>query len=204
MTDEQLLWLKCLSDAVGAPSGEALKASRHRVEEWFAGAAPLIRWDVVETPVGPLYLAANARGVCRVELGGTPDAFLAALDPLARTVRDAASLAAVTAQLREYFAGQRTRFDLPLDMDQMRPFQKRVLQAALIIPAGTVWTYGQVARVIGQPQASRAVGSALGSNPIPIIIPCHRVIGSDGRLHGYGTGNGLPTKRWLLEFEGAL
>ena len=197
-------WLERLPSAIGAPPAEAVASSRRRVEAWFAGAAPLIRWDVVETPVGSLYVAANARGVCRTRLGGEADDFLATLDPLARTVRDRHSLTAITAQLQEYFAGARRRFDLPLDMSRMRPFQRRVLQTALAIPAGTVWTYGQVARTIGNPRASRAVGAALGSNPIPVIIPCHRVIGSDGRLHGYGTGDGLPTKRWLLELEGAV
>lgn len=202
MNDEQILTL--LPDALEMPTADALAASRRRLKAWFRAEAPLIRWDVIETPVGMLYVAANARGVCRTTLGGSAEAFIAEQDPLARTERDPAALAAIIAQLREYFAGERVVFDLPLDMAQMRPFQRQVLRQALTIPAGTMWTYGQLARAIGKPKASRAVGTALGSNPIPLIIPCHRVIGSDGKLHGYGTGEGLPTKRWLLQFEGAM
>lgn len=188
------------------PPAEAVAASRQRVRDWFSEAAPLIRWGEMETPLGPLYLAFSAQGLCRVDFGKrlTAEAFLSRLDPLARTERDEQALASVMEQFREYFSGERARFDVPLDMSQMRPFQRRVLRAALQIPAGTVWTYAQVAQAIGKPRATRAVGSALGSNPMPIVIPCHRVIGSDGKLHGYGAGEGLPTKQWLLSLEGAL
>ena len=197
-------WLKQIKDSVGGPQDAQVEASRQRVESWFQETAPLIRWDGIETPIGMLYFAVNARGLCRVALGGTPESFQALLDPLAHLERSGEALAEFRQQLAAYFAGERAHFDLPLDMGHLRPFQRRVLQVALSIPAGTVWTYGQVARAIGQPKASRAVGRALGSNPMPVVIPCHRVIGSDGKLHGYGTGDGLPTKRWLLQFEGAL
>jgi len=106
-------------------------------------------------------------------------------------------------QLREYLAGRRTRFDLPLDLRALPEFQRRVLLAALKIPHGQVTTYGELARRIGHPKAARAVGQALGHNPIPLVIPCHRVLGADGSLHGYGAGKGLPTKAWLLTLEGA-
>jgi methylated-DNA-[protein]-cysteine S-methyltransferase len=79
-----------------------------------------------------------------------------------------------------------------------------VLQAVRTIPAGTVWTYGQMARAIGKPQASRAVGQALGRNPVPVVVPCHRVIAGDGSLGGYSGGGGLASKRLLLDLEGAL
>src|SRR3972149_1082691 len=82
-------------------------------------------------------------------------------------------------------------------------FQRRVLLAALKIPHGQVTTYGEIARRIGHPKAARAVGQALGHNPIPLVIPCHRVLGADGSLHGYGAGKGVPTKAWLLTLEGA-
>lgn len=202
--DEQLR--KALEAALDEPSPEQVAASRRRVAAWYTDTAPLLRWDAFETPLGMFYAAASEAGLVNTDFGVPLDEFLAQLDPLARAVRDETdtSLVAVGAQLAEYFAGERKRFDLPLDMSGMRPFQQRVLQAALRIPAGVVWTYGQLARVIGEPQASRAVGRALGSNPIPVIIPCHRVIGSDGKLRGYGAGAGLPTKRWLLEWEGAL
>jgi methylated-DNA-[protein]-cysteine S-methyltransferase len=103
-------------------------------------------------------------------------------------------------QLRAYFAGARRRFDLPLD-PQGTPFQKRVWQHLETIPFGVTQSYRQVADAIGTPQAVRAVGAANGANPIPIVIPCHRVIGSGGRLTGYG--GGLPLKKRLLELEGA-
>jgi methylated-DNA-[protein]-cysteine S-methyltransferase len=106
-------------------------------------------------------------------------------------------------QVREYLDGKRTKFDLPLDMSTMTDFQRQVLTAALKIPRGQWLTYGEVAKAIGRPQASRAVGQALGHNPVPIVIPCHRVLGSDGSLHGYSGGGGIQTKAWLLKLEGA-
>lgn len=107
-------------------------------------------------------------------------------------------LARAAAQLAAYFAGERRDFDLPL-APQGTPFQQRVWDALLAIPYGAVRSYGDVARAIGRPAASRAVGAANGRNPIAIIVPCHRVIGASGQLTGYG--GGLPTKRWLLEHE---
>jgi methylated-DNA-[protein]-cysteine S-methyltransferase len=101
-------------------------------------------------------------------------------------------------QLDLYFAGKLTHFDLPL-APSGTPFQQRVWEALLEIPYGETTSYGALARKIQQPKASRAVGSANGSNPIPIIIPCHRVIGGDGTLTGFG--GGLPTKRYLLQLE---
>ncbi|GAB4453887.1 MAG: methylated-DNA--[protein]-cysteine S-methyltransferase [Anaerolineae bacterium] len=202
MMDERLE--QQLQTALGGPPAEATARSRKRVRAWFAEAAPLVQWDAIPTPLGTLYVALSAEGVCSIDFGVAEAAFLASLDPAARTERNPEALAPATAQLREYFAGERARFDMPLDFSRMTPFQRTVLQTALRIPAGTVWTYGQVARAIGRPRASRAVGQALGSNPIPIVIPCHRVIGSDGSLHGYGAGSGIPSKQWLLQFEGAL
>jgi methylated-DNA-[protein]-cysteine S-methyltransferase len=130
--------------------------------------------------------------------------FLSRLDPLARTERNPVALKTSTEQLQEYFAGARKRFDLPLDLTRLTPFQLSVLQTARGIPPGSVRTYGQVARTLGKPKASRAVGQALGRNPIPIVIPCHRVIASDGSLCGYGGGGGLESKRFLLQLEGAV
>ena len=86
----------------------------------------------------------------------------------------------------------------------MTAFQQRVLHLTSAIPAGALRTYGQLARDVGSPHASRAVGQALGRNPVPIVIPCHRVVGSNGRLTGYSGGRGIESKRWLLRLEGAL
>ena len=104
-------------------------------------------------------------------------------------------------QLREYFAGRRRRFDTTVDLAGQTPFQRQVLEAAARVPAGSVASYGDIARAIGRPTATRAVGAALGQNPVPIIVPCHRIIGSDGGLHGYG--GGLDVKEKLLRLEGA-
>jgi methylated-DNA-[protein]-cysteine S-methyltransferase len=107
-------------------------------------------------------------------------------------------------QLREYFAGDRSNFNLPVDISQLTPFQRSVLDVACRIAPGQVWTYHRVAQELGRPRSSRPVGGALARNPIPIVIPCHRVIASDGSLGGYSGGSGLEAKRWLLQLEGAL
>jgi O-6-methylguanine DNA methyltransferase len=197
-------WLEQLRNAVSAPSDESVAHSRRQVRGWFVQAAPLIQWDVIESPVGALYIAVSTKGVCSVDFGVTRSAFLSQLDPLARVERNGAALAFVTEQLREYFAGTRFRFDLPLDLSRLTPFQQRVLQVTRGISAGTVWTYRQVAEAMGKPKASRPVGQALGHNPVPIVVPCHRVVASDGSLGGYSAGGGLESKRLLLQLEGAL
>jgi methylated-DNA-[protein]-cysteine S-methyltransferase len=107
-------------------------------------------------------------------------------------------LAKVSAQLDEYFAGQRARFEVPV-APRGTDFQTSVWQVLKRIPFGVTWSYAQVASELGNPKAMRAVGAANGSNPISIIIPCHRVIGANGSLRGYG--GGLPRKRWLLAHE---
>jgi len=106
------------------------------------------------------------------------------------------------AHLREYLEGARRTFPLPIAWEVLPPFQRAVLRATLAIPYGQVRTYGQVAAAIGRPRAARAVGRALGANPMPIVIPCHRVVDRQGRLHGYGGPGGLATKAWLLRLEG--
>jgi methylated-DNA-[protein]-cysteine S-methyltransferase len=123
--------------------------------------------------------------------------------PVAGAIRNDANalLERATRQLRAYFAGDLRVFDLPLDM-QGTAFQQRVWDELLKIPYGETRSYMQVAVAAGTPQAVRAVGAANGANPIPIVVPCHRVIGSSGKLTGYG--GGLPLKKRLLELEGAL
>ncbi len=110
-----------------------------------------------------------------------------------------AGLAAVTAYLR----GERRDFDLPLDWSKMTPFQRAALARVYVVPYGRTSTYGTIAEELGQPGAVRAVGRANATNPIPIIIPCHRILGADGKLHGYGARGGLETKAWLLRLEGS-
>ncbi|GJQ29355.1 MAG: hypothetical protein HBSAPP03_12390 [Phycisphaerae bacterium] len=136
------------------------------------------------------------RGITHVAFGddGTRAA-MAEADPNAADLVHAAR-----DQLAEYFSGTRRAFDIPLD-PAGTAFQRRVWDALQAIPAGETRSYADVAREIGSPSAVRAVGAANGANPIAIVIPCHRVIASDGSLHGYG--GGLERKRWLLGFEGA-
>jgi len=200
--DEQLK--KQLQETLGAPTEEAVVASRQQVGRWFAQTAPLIQWDVIQSPLGALYIAASARGLCSLDFGVSQADFLSRLDPLARSEQDPSALSSIVEQLQAYFAGARLSFQVPLDLERLTPFQLGVLQAARRIPPGRVWTYGEIAQAIGKPKASRAVGQALGRNPVPIVIPCHRVIASDGGLGGYSGGGGLQSKKFLLNLEGAL
>jgi methylated-DNA-[protein]-cysteine S-methyltransferase len=146
----------------------------------------------LDSPIGTLRLYGSDAALTFVHL---PDSDEAAPDaPTGKT----AVLAATAAQLREYFAGKRREFDLPLAAEGTA-FQRSVWRVLSKIPYGETWSYGDVARRIGQPTASRAVGAANGRNPIAIIVPCHRVIGASGALTGYG--GGMPAKKWLLAHE---
>lgn len=147
-----------------------------------------ISW--LDTPLGTMTLVADGDGLACVHLPHHA--------PAPERDRDRAVLRAARAQLTEYFAGQRTRFALPL-CPRGTPFQHEVWRLLQDIPFGTTTSYGALARAIGRPSASRAVGAANGRNPIAIIVPCHRVIGADGSLTGYA--GGLPAKRWLLAHE---
>lgn len=153
-----------------------------------------IWYDLLSTPIGTLLLAADAKGLREVwfETGKHKKA----PDPAWK--HDPSKLHFARKQLEEYFAGDRKTFDLPLH-PLGTDFQVTVWQALANIPYGATISYGELARRIGQPQAVRAVGAANGRNPLPIVLPCHRVIGSDGSLTGFG--GGLPTKRFLLAME---
>jgi methylated-DNA-[protein]-cysteine S-methyltransferase len=174
----------------------------------FAATAPAdVSYAVVDSPVGTLLAARTWQGLACLayeDLHGGADALLerlaAELSP--RIVHAPARLDDVRRELDEYFAGRRTVFDLPLDLALMKPFAKRILEATARIPFGATSTYGEVAAEAGSPGAARAAGGALGSNPIPIVVPCHRVLARNGTLHGY-TG-GLHRKQHLLELEGVL
>jgi methylated-DNA-[protein]-cysteine S-methyltransferase len=196
--------LKRLEAAIGTPPEEAVAVSRGQVARWFEQSAPLIQWDVMDSPLGMLYVGFGAQGLRNVAFRVSQAGFMSQLDPLARTERNPVAVAPVIEQLHAYFAGARLWFDLPVDLGRLTPFQQSVLQTIRVIPVGAVWTYGQVARSLGRPKASRAVGQALGRNPVPIVVPCHRVVASGGRLGGYSAGGGLESKRYLLGLEGAL
>ncbi len=108
-------------------------------------------------------------------------------------------------QIAAYLCGQRRRFAIPIDWSVLASnFQRTALRAVMAIPYGETRTYAEVAALIGYPQAPRAMGRANATNPMPLVIPCHRVVGSDGKLHGYGGAGGLKTKQWLLDLEGAV
>jgi O-6-methylguanine DNA methyltransferase len=192
-----------LAAALGQPAAKAITHSRQQLQAWFARTAPLIEWDVIETPIGPLTLAISDKGLCRIHFGDDVAHFLnTQIESTARTAHNPAALAQYAIQLAEYFAGQRTEFEIALDERYLTDFQKGVFKIVRRIPAGVVLTYGEVAKAIDRPKASRAVGRALGANPIPLVIPCHRVIGQNGSLTGYG--GGIEKKRHLLMLERAI
>ncbi len=150
-----------------------------------------------DSPVGQLFLAFSARGLMALEFD-RPDR---PRSSKLKWVESRGQALPCLRQLDEYFAGQRREFSLPLDL-RGTDFQLRCWQALLAIPYGETRTYAEIAQAVGCPRGFRAVGMANHDNPVAIIVPCHRVIASDGTLGGYG--GGLPTKRWLLELEGAL
>jgi len=153
-------------------------------------------WDRIDSPIGPLTVAVDRGGrLVRVRFGEGGTAV-----ELGRHDRDPGRCARVTAQLGEYFARKRRRFELDVEPDGT-DFQRRVWRAVASIGYGETRSYGEVAARIGGGAVARAVGVANGANPVPIVIPCHRVIGADGSLVGYG--GGLETKAALLRLEGA-
>lgn len=161
-------------------------------------------YAIADSPFGPLALFATTAGLCRVGLPGEDRAALEAW--AARWVgpetpeENPDALSEAIIQLREYFSRLRREFDLPLDL-RGTDFQRRVWEELRRIPYGQTVSYGELARRVGRPGAARAVGGAVGANPIPIIVPCHRVVGADGSLVGYGGGPEL--KAALLRLEGA-
>jgi methylated-DNA-[protein]-cysteine S-methyltransferase len=193
-----------LGAVTGTPPAAAVARSRRRVQNWYAQNAPLIQWDQMSSPLGQLFVAVNRQGLCAVVFGRSEADFLGRFDPLARLEKNPAAAAQVRAQLLEYFSGERLHFTLPVDLSALTLFQRNVLQTACRIAPGNMWTYQRVAQEMGLPKSSRPVGQALARNPVPIVIPCHRVIASDGSLGGYSGGSGLKAKHWLLRLEGAL
>jgi len=161
-----------------------------------------VAYDVVDSPIGALLLAATEQGLCRIGFDPDPDAELDRLsrEHGLRVLRAPKRLDLARRQLEEYFEGEREVFDLPADLTGVPPFHSRVLLELVRVPFGQVTTYGTLARTIGNPRAARAVGGALNRNPVPIVLPCHRVVGSTGSLVGYG--GGLDRKRALLRLEG--
>jgi methylated-DNA-[protein]-cysteine S-methyltransferase len=157
-----------------------------------------VRYDIVNSPVGELFLASTPLGLCRISYTVEGQDELVARTFGARVLRS--PLDEVRRELDEYFEGRRQEFDLRLDL-RVAPFHEEVLRELARVPYGRVDTYGHLATLVGRPRAARAIGTVMNRNPIPIVLPCHRIVGANGSLTGYG--GGLPAKRLLLELEGA-
>jgi methylated-DNA-[protein]-cysteine S-methyltransferase len=160
-------------------------------------------FDLVETPIGELLVGATDRGLATISFESDPEEGLDRLARIAgpRVLRSPRSVDAARRELDEYFAGRRRSFDLTLDLRALAPFTLSVLKQLARVPYGETTTYGALARRVGHPRAARAVGTVMNRNRIPIVLPCHRVVGSTGNLTGYA--GGLDRKRTLLELEGA-
>ena len=180
------------------------------LDERFRAAAAAsgeldVAYDVLDdTPVGRLLVGVSERGLCRVGFDPEPEA---ELERLARhfgprVLRSPNALDRVRRELDEYFAGGRHAFDLELDLRATPEFHRRVLAELNRVEYGHTTTYGALAAQVGAPRAARAVGTVMNRNPLPIVLPCHRVVGASGSLTGYG--GGLDRKEWLLRLEGAL
>lgn len=166
---------------------------------------PIYIGELNGTSLGDMRLAASDLGLVAVEWADSQLHFDAFLQRLHRPIQpNPKKIAPYVRELGEYLRGQRNAFTIPVDWSLFRPFQREALQAVFRIPYGETCTYRDIAIEIGRPHASRAVGRANATNPMPLVIPCHRVIGRDGKLHGYGGGEGLRTKEWLLKLEGAV
>ena len=163
-----------------------------------------VAYDVADSPIGPLLLAASERGVCRISFNPEPEAALEALARAhgVRVLRSPRPLDELRHQLNDYFEGRRRDFDVAVDTSVLPAFQQLVLEELARVPYGELATYGGLAARIGRPRAARAVGGALNRNPIPIVLPCHRIVGASGKLVGYA--GGLDRKEQLLRLEGAV
>jgi methylated-DNA-[protein]-cysteine S-methyltransferase len=158
-----------------------------------------VRYDIVDSPIGGLFVAATERGLCRISFSpdGMEETLAHTFGP--RVLRS--PLDDVRRELDEYFEGNRREFDLPLDL-RVAPFHADVLAELARVPYGRTETYGALAAKVGRPNAARAVGTVMNRNPIPIVLPCHRILGANGSLTGYA--GGLDVKLRLLQLEGAM
>jgi methylated-DNA-[protein]-cysteine S-methyltransferase len=184
---------------------EAEQAARRLADDASDHGLVDVTFTRMDTPVGPIMLAATRRGLVRISFGRQydPENFMAELAALSPRVLEAAGyFDAIKSELDEYFEGRRTSFELPIDWSLTGGFGRRVLERTARIPYGEVSTYRDIAAAAGSPRGARAAGNALGANPIPIVVPCHRVLHSDGGLGGYG--GGIECKQFLLRLEGAI
>ena len=181
----------------------------HTLDAHFRAAASAeglldVAYDIVDSPLGPLFVATTQAGLCRVAYDATAEQ---EEERLARhfglrVLRSPGALDGTRRELDEYFGGGRRSFDLPLDLRLAGEFSRTVLEQLRLVPYGEVTTYGGLAAQAGRPRAARAVGTVMNRNPLPIVLPCHRVVGSTGKLVGYA--GGLGRKEALLALEGGL
>jgi methylated-DNA-[protein]-cysteine S-methyltransferase len=162
-----------------------------------------VAFDVVDSPIGDLLVATSDRGLAAISFDSDPGDHLERLARIAgpRVLRSPRSVDTARRELDEYFEGRRRTFDLSLDLRALPPFTTSVLGELARVPYGKTTTYGELARRVGRPRAARAVGTVMNRNRIPIVLPCHRVVGATGDLTGYA--GGLDVKLTLLELEGA-
>lgn len=168
----------------------------------FRAPTQMVQYEVLAIPPGYIAWVVGTEGLLYTLLGGDigmVDARIAALIPNAR--RNQKLLPSLRSQLQRYFDGKPVRFDVRIDFVGVPPFSRRVLAACSDIPYGQTRTYGELARQVGSPAAARAVGQAMAHNRVPIVIPCHRVVGSAGLPGGFSAEQGVSLKRWLLELE---
>lgn len=157
--------------------------------------------SAIDTPIGGIIVVSNGEAIVRLHMQGDAEYEIARRQAEAETAAGDALSRQAARELTEYFAGKRREFTVPVALEGT-PFQQRIWADLLAIPFGGLSSYGALASAAGNPAASRAVGGAVGANPVPIIVPCHRILSSDGRITGYSGGNGIPTKRILLDLEG--
>lgn len=184
------------------PGSEALERLHRKVQQWQEA----IWYDALrDSAVGPLLVAVSDQGVVAVEFGTNEAGFVRELEARygVTVLRSMDQVREAMSQILQYLSGDRRTFELDVDLRGSTEFQRKVLESAGAVPPGFVATYGEIAARIGQPQSARAVGQALARNPIPIIVPCHRVVAVNGSLTGYSGAGGIETKAHLLRLEGA-
>jgi methylated-DNA-[protein]-cysteine S-methyltransferase len=163
-----------------------------------------VAYDFVDSPIGSLLVATSPRGLCRISYDADPEREVERLASAfgLRVLRSQKPIDEARRELDEYFEGKRHSFDLPVDVALLADFNRRVLRELARVPYGEVVTYGELAARSARPRAARAVGMVMNRNPLPIVLPCHRVVGANGKLTGYA--GGLDRKEALLRLEGAL
>lgn len=189
------------------PNTQAKKMALAALQNRLAKETTVIYYDRIDkTPLGPVWVAAGPRGLVAVEYNGSEENFRHYLSRVTKgsLQRSAERVAELKDQVLAYLSGRSSRFSVEVDLSGITEFQRRVLEETRKVPRGQVSTYAEIARRIGNPKAVRAVGQALRRNPVPIVVPCHRVIASDGSLGGYGGELRSQRKMQLLRLEGAM